>query len=178
MFPVVREVFARRRGVRAADAADLKHQLAVGAVERILAAQVDLSAGRVGVQAGGERVVELDRLDAGDRHLLEGVLAADVVVGSGGGHAGTVERERGVLRVEATDAHRRGIHLRVVERDTGHRLHEFAYVAHGERTVVVGGDDVLGIHRGATFHDGAGLAFALRRDDHHVQLVCIAVSGV
>ncbi len=67
----------------------------------------------------------------------------------------------------------------VVERNAGHGLHELAHVTHGQRAEVVGGDHVLGIHGSATFHDGAGLAFTLRRDDHHVQLVrtaaCIGV---
>ncbi len=61
-------------------AAELHDNFAAGAIERVLAAQIDLAARRVGIHAGRERVVELDRLDAGDGHLFEGVLTAGVVV--------------------------------------------------------------------------------------------------
>ncbi len=154
-----------------------KTQQAAGALEGVLAAQVDRATGRVGVHAGRERVVELDRLDAGDRHLLERVLATGVVVRRGGGHAGAVDGELGVLRIEAADANGGGVHFGVVERDARHGLHELAHVAHGQCAEVVGGDHVLGIHGGATFHDRARLAFALGGNDHHVHLVRIDASG-
>ena len=178
MLLVVGEVYFRRRGVGGADAAHLQDNLAVGAIEGVLAAEIDLSSGRVRIHAGRERVVELDRFDAGDGHLLEGILAAGVVVGSGGGHAGSIHSEGGVLRVESADTHGGGVHLGVVERNAGHRFHELAHITHGQRAVVVGGDDVLGIHGGATFHDGTGLAFALRGNDYHVQVGCIDTCGV
>ena len=112
-------------------------------------------------------------MDICSKEFWRPVLLLDVAVAMRAPSIG----EGGILRVESADAHGGGVHLRVVERNAGHGLHELAHVTHGEGAVVVGGDDVLRIHGGATLHDGAGLAFALRGDDHHVQLVRIATRG-
>jgi hypothetical protein len=164
VLPVVREVFALEVRVRGADPVELEENRASVALKGVLAAEVDAAAGRVGVHAGGEGVVELDSLDAGDGHLFEGILAAGVVVGRGRGHTGAIGGEGGILRVEAADAHLRRVNLGVVKRDAGHRFHELAHVAHGELAVIVGSDHVLGVHGGAALHDRLGLTLALRRN--------------
>ncbi|MNV12509.1 hypothetical protein D3C71_1031160 [compost metagenome] len=71
MLLVIREILARPGGIGCTHCAQLEHQVAFGALERVLAAQVDVAAGGIRFHRRSERVVQLDRLDAGDRHLLE-----------------------------------------------------------------------------------------------------------
>jgi len=170
MLPVVGEIGRRQAGVRRAHAAELEAQLAPFALERVFAAQVDAAARRVGIHARRRCVVELDRFDAGDRHLLERVLAAVVVVRGRRRHACAIGGERRVFGIEPADAHRGRIHLGIVERQARHVLHELADIAHGEPAIIVSGDHRLSVHRRATLHDRSRLAVARGSDRHRLHL--------
>lgn len=104
-------------------------------------------------------------------------MSAGVVVGGRGGHAGAVGGEVGILWVEAADAHGAGIDFHVVQRESGHRFHELADVAHREFAVVVGGDDVDRVGGGAALHECLGLAAAGGGDLEFVEVHDLAAGG-
>ena len=165
MLLVIGHVVARQRGVRRGHATQLEANLALGQLEGVAAAQIDAAARRIRVHTGQQGVVQLDHVDAGDRHLLERVLTAGIVVGGRRRHTRAVHGEGRVFRRQAPDTNRRGVHLGIVQRQTRHGLHELADVTHGEGTKIVGRHHVLGVHGHAALHQCLGLSSARRR--HH-----------
>ncbi len=77
-----------------------------GALEGVFVLEIGVTSGEFGIQFPLAEGGKLGLLDGCDRHLLEGILAARIVVRSGRGHAGAVGSERGVFPIEAVYVHR------------------------------------------------------------------------
>src|SRR5690606_34365441 len=162
-------------GMRAG--AELPADIAARPVERFLGTDVDGAGGRVGVLVRAGGLENADRVDPGERGLLEteGPRAACASVGISRSEADAVDGDAGVIRWQAPQADvAHGAVAGAVGVNARHELHELSRVTFGDLAVRFRRQAIGDIHRRALFHKRPGIPFAHAYYAKCVELRCLA----
>ena len=167
------EGLAEFKGGGVADDVGLPGNAAAIAVEGALGAKIDTARGRVGIDIGGDRLGNLDRLHAIEGGHFHGERTGGTragVVGIGASEGDAVHGDGRVFGTESTEADGADLAIVKIQFHAREMLEEFADVALGVVAKRVGGDGVRDVHGITLFHDGFGIALALGRDGERLEL--------